>query len=245
MFRLLKSRSFNSRRRAEMSHTGQMTAESEYFKLATLMGGIGVARQEDVRAVIAMPGIGNNNRTLEGATSAMWNNDDQLLLVAGYHVKGKFSLNGTLDMIYDVGYDIDSERVRVQGTAKHTGEQAVWVAQQVEELGIESALLHVSDFHLLRNWLTTLEALRRRNIRIPLVPVPVKHNPFRKEILDVSTNRRTLRVVDVIDAEIARIRAYQNPKEDGSPGDCLTTDRAINYLEWLWQQDILPLNNPK
>lgn len=222
-------------------HLGQETPESKYYALSTLLRDLCIPNDAD--AVCAWPGI-----ILDAAVKKAvgnWNmGQGRFLLVAGYHesdvAEANFSIEN-LPKVYGVTRPISlGGHVLTQVNAGHAGAQAVWTAKMINDYGIESLTLCIPSFHLLRGYLTTLEALRRLGIMIPIIPSTPLLSPFEVNVLNSAPGGvRDKTVLDVIHAEVGRMESYQKPKADGSPGDVATTEYFMEYLCWLYQQPIL------
>ena len=218
------------------THQTAITDENEVDCVEKLMRGIPNPGDGELGVSVAFPGIGNNTWTIVQASDFMID----LLLVAGYHEEDVVARDFTAKAINKLTL-IEYNNFCIQGVAKNAHEQAEWVANQVETRNLtEGFTLHVSNFHLQRAWRTVLESLRRREIFVPVFPVPVIYNPYEVAFLDNQTGQRTLREVDVIAGEYARIKSYQLQKKDGSPGDVATTEWLLTiYLPWLYKQELV------
>lgn len=224
-----------------VGHLGNKTPESEFYALTTLMYGISSAAVTEVDALIVWPGI-----VLEAAAKhaiRLWNMGiGKYLLIAGYHESDIAEEYFNIDNLTKK-FNITRKTglVRSQVYAAHSAIQAAWVATQVQELGVSSVALCTPQFHLLRAYLTTLEALRRLGIKIPIIPIWPLMSPFEVCVLNQAPGgKRDKTVLDVIHAEVnPRMISYQRPKEDGSPGDVATYAVFIEYLRWLYEQPII------
>lgn len=174
------------------------------------------------------------------------------LLIAGYHGEKRVSEMFAQDVVCDY-FGVNPERranVYSQGIAKHAGEQAQWIAMMMATHKISSVEVVAPAFHLPRFYLTLLEALRRKFnsggdfAEVIVVPTAFKQSPTARTLLDIGAEAlegesddreayRTLCEADVVAGEYDRVRKYQLPKSDGSPGDCLTTERLRKYCAWV------------
>jgi hypothetical protein len=115
-----------------------------------------------------------------------------------------------------------------QGLASHSNDQSTWLAQQLAASKVDAVALYVPRFHLVRNYLTVLESLRRRQLKVVVVPVPVCDGP--EENWQGPTPER-------IAHEEQSIVSYSLPKPDGSFGDVASaTYFFMQYLPWLQSQ---------
>lgn len=224
------------------SHIGSATDESKFFAIALQMLSIPRTLKvlDQVDALVAWPGI-----VLDAAVRhaiSNWQSDigKHHLLIAGYHEPDVANCTFTLERMQVDLYLNRTEGVHTQVNASHAGEQATWVANKVKELGIKSFALYIPAFHLARGMLTTIESLRRLDIRIPIVPVPTPLSPFERALLNAKTGERNLSEMDVIHAEAnPRMKNYQVPKSDGSPGDVATDEVWENYLRFLYSSPFM------
>ena len=220
-------------------HLGAMTKESEYFAIGNLLAGVPKGASHSVDALVAWPGIIFDVAVSEAVIE--WNCiDHKHLLVAGYDLEDVAKEHFLIPALV-TKYGIRRPgSVYSQILAFHAGHQAQWVAEMVVKLNIKSIALFVPNFHLPRAYLTTIEALRRVGQLIPIIPVAPPVSPFRRCVLNASPGGiRNLTTMDVIHAEVARMISYSQAKADGSPGDVATTQAFMEYLEWLYQQEIV------
>jgi hypothetical protein len=208
--------------------------EGSILALALAMSELAHARQAEAVAIVAMPGL-ILRQTVEGSVER-WNQlcHTRFLLVAGYHEEDVVTKTLTQDTIFDA-YGIERrEGVHTQGHARHTGEQAAWVAEKVAELGISSIALHVPAFHMPRNYLTVLEALRRRRVMIPIIPVMTPVLFYSPVVLNPADGTRSQCQLERMQHEATCLVNYSKPKGDGSPGDVATAEYFFEeYLPWL------------
>ncbi len=200
-------------------------------------------------AKLAIPGIELEGAVKEAVQVFKSSGQNGHLLVAGYHgpkrVEEMFD-ERVVRQRYDLSLDAS---VHSQGLADHSGHQAQWVAAKCLELDVKEVQVHVPAFHLTRIYLTVLEALRRVMNpdgdfpQVLLLPKPCVQDVTAVTLIDVMTERaggesndpaeyRTLCEAQTVFGEHSRILSYQKPKGDGSPGDCLTTERLLGYMQW-------------
>lgn len=223
--------------RRPQGHLGEKTPESQFFAIATLLGGIPTEGICGVDAIVAWPGIILDAAVKHAAD--YWNlGAGRRFLVAGYHepdvAENRFAL-GNLRDNYSLAR---AGSVFTQIHAGHAGEQATWVAEMVMKFEIRSIALFIPSSHMARGYLTTLEALRRLGVRIPIIPMTPPVSPFERCVLNSAPGgTRDKTELDVIHAEVnPRMINYQKLKADGSPGDVATDEVFYEYLEWLYKQ---------
>lgn len=223
------------------SHAGSSTLESKFFAIGVEI--LSIPRTDailsQVDAIVAWPGI-----VLDLAVKhavLRWNkNCGKHLLVAGYHEPEVAEAQFALENVGRTMGLTRFENVHSQVHAGHAGMQAAWVAEKVQELDIKSFALYVPAFHLPRATLTTIESLRRLGIRVPIIPVPTPMDPLEWSLLDVKTGERNLCQMDVIHSEAdPRMKSYQMPKADRSPGDVATDELWREYLYFLYEHPLM------
>ncbi|MFG2008527.1 ElyC/SanA/YdcF family protein [Micromonospora sp. NPDC048868] len=130
----------------------------------------------------------------------------------------------TLDHLRGLGLR-RAEGVCLQaGPAPHTGRQAAWIADRARGLGVASLALVVSPYHLPRAYLTVLKALDRRNLRLPVIPVPVAVSP------DTPVPETGATAYDLVPGEVKRILTYMDEDQVATLGE------LQQYLRWLWSR---------
>ena len=145
------------------SHQADTGPENEMRTIEILMRDI--PDPPYAHAGVAMLGTGDNRKTILTAARKA----EKFLLVAGYTEEEEVARDFTVKAVSSlIGFN--PKRVRAQGVANHAGQQAEWIAGNVQELGITSLTVHASSFHIQRAWRTVLESLRRRDILIPVFP---------------------------------------------------------------------------
>lgn len=221
-------------------HLGGKTPESQFFAIATLLGGIPTEGVVDVEAIAAWPGIMLDAAVKHAAS--YWNGGSgRHFLVAGYHdAVPAEEIFGSRYLCNNYGL-VRTRNIHTQVHARHAGEQAEWLADKVVELGIESLALSIPNFHMARGYLTTIESLRRRGVMIPIIPIIPRVSPFEHCVLNAAPGgARDKCELDVIHAEAnPRMMNYQKAKADGSPGDVATDEFFYDYLKWLYEQQVV------
>ena len=186
---------------------------------------------EDVEAIIIFPGMGETwlitdpVKRLENGAAAT------LLIMAGQNPEEKYFEcrdEARLRDHYGVPANI---HILAQIRARHTKEQANWIAEQLKERGVATAALSVSPFHITRAYLTVLASLYTLDLekQVVLIPAPVRINPSQV------TPETGANAWDMCPAEWPRIADYQKK------GDVASLEQLKQYLDWLWRQQILLL----
>ncbi len=223
-------------------HAGGMTPESKWGGIDRLIAGIPHEALAQVEGLAAFPGI-VLERTVRQAAGD-WNAGiGKHFLVAGYH---QLEVSKRLFARESLGDNFSLNRrnnLHTQVDAVHAGEQTAWLAQQVKKHRIGSLGIYVSNFHLPRIFMTMVESMRRLDVQTVIIPVPTRMSPFERVLLDVrekSYDKRDLNQTDVLYQEFdPRLKAYQMPKTDGSPGDAATDETFLDYMRWLYDQPII------
>ncbi|KXJ99776.1 MAG: hypothetical protein UZ19_OD1000274 [Parcubacteria bacterium OLB19] len=130
------------------------------------------------------------------------------LFVAGHHlgypvgfndseVDGRTRKYLSLDNIKDVlnqyllarrGPGFLNPKVFTQVHAQHTGQQAEWVAQQVQASEAEAVVIMATSGHITRAFLTQLMAFAKIGVEVPIIPVPHAINPCSRIVPNMSQN---------------------------------------------------------
>lgn len=213
---------------------------------STLLGSMAVmlysVPQEAARRVDAIavyPGLGEYWRVTSAVNA--WDDSNsraRSLLVAGVFYDGE-----TLDPLTggEASGPITVERLQqeptnlqrtdgvcIQQNARHTREQADWLIGRVSEKNTASVALHVSPYHLLRAYLTTVKAFARNGVDpVPIIPVPVRVAP--SMVIPETGNTGW----GSFPGEAARIERYQES------GDIANHEQLRRYIDWLWEQPIV------
>lgn len=223
-----------------MDYTAQMGPEGQILAVTLAIMSL-AEKRPDADIVVAMPGL-VLDETVKAAVETLEHHeaDSDPLLVAGYHEESVVAERFTRETFfkaYDVG---PSANVILQGHARHTGEQASWVADQVEKFDAESVALYVPAFHMPRNYLTVLEAFRRKGMMVSIIPALTPILLYSEVVLDPKTGERNQTQLDRMQHEAMGLINYAKPKGDGSPGDVATAAYFFNeYLPWLRRKGLL------
>lgn len=203
------------------------TEASNLAAAASFINSIPGAAAADVDALVIWPGLEKYCTLKHGA--ALWNKGvGKRLLVAGQHEED-FAKNTLAPEKFQALFGVTREGQLIsQGHTPNTKTQCEWVATMVEEHNIESIALLVPAFHLVRAYLTLLQALKkRRGLRVPVIPLATPMSPNKVIPLPNGTQW------DLFPAEIARVPVYQEK------GDVLGFGDLASYLDWLFQQPVL------
>lgn len=183
---------------------------------------------------LAVPntGLGEHERIVQAI--ADWQRPEcqaRYLLVAGHNPEEKFAFEQSVDELcrrYDL---LKTDGVIVQPYAEHTLQQAQWTAEQVAELGVTSVAVYAPHYHLLRAWLTYVQAIALRDTRpIPVLPAQVAQSPYvpMAQYLPLVVEKWEL-----IAGEFDRIRKY------AAKGDVANFESALQYIHWLWRHQLI------
>jgi hypothetical protein len=219
-----------------------MTPESEYSTVDNLIAGVPQTCSLWTEAVLAWPGIIFDAGV---AFAAGMVGDPKCLattlMVAGYHIKEDGEKAFSVDSLRRIYGAQGAQRIFTQIYARHAGHQAEWSAQMIKANDINSVTLVVPRFHLARAYMTMIEAMRRLDLFVPIIPVSPPLSPFAPHALNVAPDGvRNLREVDVVDAEVSpRMIDYSKPKADGTPGDVATTDLFMDYMKRLYKHPLV------
>ena len=189
---------------------------------------------DKVDAIAVMPGLGEHIRIITAVNAWESNPQTRHLLIAGTNPTEHTQIQPTLEFLQ--GNPIYLQRtdgVETQINAKHTREQAEWLMERVRALNIRSMALFVSHWHLPRAYSTLIKTMLEDgdNYRpIPVFPVSVVTSP------NAITPETKASVTAMSAGEAERIRKYQEL------GYVVTLDELHAYLGWLWEQDIVPIN---
>lgn len=198
------------------------------------------------QAFIGNPGIGFLGPLNEAARLAL--KHDAQLLIPGHHnphLAAKYLPEDRFEASFGI------RPTHSQVNARHTGEQAAWLADRIAEMSLRSVAICVHMSHRARFFSTLAEGLRRRlNPEGDFAEVEIYIVPYWDEerLLDVAAEvaagmddnvgaHRTLTNADTLQGEFDRYQrvGYQTPREDGSH-DMLSPKQLEKYLEW-WHEN--------
>jgi hypothetical protein len=118
------------------------------------------------------------------------------------------------------------ESVLTQVEAVHTREQTDWIIKHVETNNLTSLGLVVSHWHMTRAYLAILKSMLNAGVQIPIFPIVVSSSP------ETVIPEMKAKIKDLSAGEAERIKKYQEI------GQIAYFDELMQYLEWLWSQDI-------
>jgi len=112
--------------------------------------------------------------------------------------------------------------------AEHTGEQAAWLADQLELYAVRSVGLFLPSYHALRAWRTLVkEVVFKRGVWMPIYPLPLAVSPF--AIIPEYQPEDSIAKWEMIPGELERIRRYE------TAGHITTFDETLQYIAYLWE----------
>ena len=183
----------------------------------------------DLHAIATLPGLGELERVRD--VLGIWeDNDDplQYCLIAGHNMREKTAFPLDIPNLQKkFGYGRVAGLIS-QGHAEHTGDQASWLADRIQELKLRNLGHFAPQYHLLRSWRTLIkEVVFRRGVWIPIYPLPIMASPF--VIIPEYQPEDQIAKWQMIPGELERIRRYE------AEGFITTFEETMQYIEWLWQ----------
>ena len=132
--------------------------------------------------------------------------------------------------------DSSKPRLIIEPHAEHTLWQADWVAKQVEDNNISSAVVMAAPGHLPRVFMTHLMSLHKIGIKIPIIPVSHAINPCLPIVPNMSQNPDEDRDNAFTQAQFSlsephKILTYTKDVE--------SLDMLEDYCEWLSVHELL------
>lgn len=174
-------------------------------------------------AIVTFPGMGEDERVIRAANR--WENENFVyLLVTGLSLHERTARKFTLETLREPPFnliDASSQLVFTQVDAANTVIQAEWTAEMVKELDIDSLTLTVSPYHLPRAYLTLLNSLLKRGLKVALIPDPTPTS------LGEPVPELGIPASEMGAGEMERILAYQEK------GDVASFESYFHYNEWL------------
>jgi hypothetical protein len=204
---------------------GPHTAESLAFSYATFILSIPKIETE---GLIVYPGMGEDERVRHAV--ARWNDGAfSRFLVCGLNLGERSARRFDIDLLQSPEFDLDASKfgtVETQIEAGNTKVQSDWAAQRMKDLGLKSATLTASAYHLPRAYMTLLKSLSDISYEAIVIPeatpvCPSKIIPEEGWPAFAMTPR-----------EIARITHYQ------SKGHVVTWIELMAYLKWLYKAPV-------
>ena len=180
---------------------------------------------KQVDAVVVTPGVGDEWRVHE---AVRLRGDEQLLLVAGQNLGERTAYQFTPEILQNEFFLSNREGIHIGGQADHTLHQAEWLFSKVRECNISSLALVVSQYHLLRVYLTFLKKFLKEGINPPMmIPVPAPASP------ETITPETGVNAWMMSRGEIQRILRYQKQHH------VATLEELREYLAVLWDSSLL------
>lgn len=153
------------------------------------------------------------------------NDNKHCLLVAGQHPEASNrpklkALNGS---------EINGVKIYSQANADNTPQQAAWVADMVEQLGLEALAIRAHPFHGARAFLTQLATFKKRGLdrKVVLLPWWRPFNPFAQRPLTEPWPEEVWSDAELIPGEAKRIHDYS------AKGDVASLADLKEYVDWL------------
>ena len=205
-------------------------AQEELISLAIFTMSLPQKLASEVDALCTFTGQGEDQRILQ-PTKAYWENPEtknRFFLIPGHHKAEHHWRDMTPEVLAAEPFNLKRfEGVVVTPPLVTTKDQARWIVDKIEELGITSLGVVSSPFHLLRAYLTVLGQMKTAGIRIPAIPVPVYEAPH------MIVPESGVEAWDMVQGESERITAYQKK------GDVASYDDLKEYLRWFWEQPLI------
>ena len=201
------------------------TMESRMLGLAALI--MTVPRCVDrVDAVVVLPGQGEDERLRLATRLYDRHPNARRLIVAGSCRYERTWLLPTVDQMRSCHGLQRTDGIVIHPAADSTLEQSCQVMAEVQKLGVTSYALVAPPYHLTRACLSHIEAMCDN--WVPIIPVPTNMSPFQV------SPETGLAQASIIPGEAARIARYWEL------GGLASYEKALKYLEWLWQNFLLP-----
>jgi hypothetical protein len=178
-------------------------------------------------SLAVMPGLGEDSRVIKAIR--IWEDNPHLryLLVCGTNKSEVIQSQLSLDRLKEEPFLLRRvESVLTQVEAVHTREQTDWIIKHVETNNLTSLGLVVSHWHMTRAYLAILKSMLNAGVQIPIFPIVVSSSP------ETVIPEMKAKIKDLSAGEAERIKKYQEI------GQIAYFDELMQYLEWLWSQDI-------
>lgn len=184
----------------------------------------------ELDALCLFTGMGEDERAIQ-PIKRYWEATDsknRILLVPGYNEKEKTWREFSMETLSRPPFDLKRTKdVHVEIHMGTTKDQAEWTVKKIQELSITSCGIVSTPFHLLRSYATTLAAMLRSGIKIPIFPVAIFIPP------EKTVPEAGVPAWDLFQGEAERILKYQEK------GDVISHEDFKKYIDWLWQEPIL------
>jgi hypothetical protein len=183
-------------------------------------------------ALYVPQGLGENNRVKYAV--GMWERYiADHLLVAGSYSREPGWFETSVDVLTERFGLTRTRNVHTQPEGINTPAQTKWAAETCKREGITSIALVAPAYHMLRQLLSLHVALKRVGLQIPVIPTPLPVPP-RSLTAATLAGESDLTAISMVDGELDRIERYMKL------GDLATTKQYCEYLDWLWEQPIIP-----
>ena len=185
-----------------------------------------------VDAAAVMPGLGEHQRVIRAVQAWQSHPNMKHLIVSGTNKNEVEQPQLTLERLQQQPFMLErKEDVLTQVSAEHTRLQTDWIIDQMLAHKVRSLALFVSHWHMPRAYRTLLKSMLNADLKLPIVPVTVGSSP-RSEVPEYHKTVESLSAGEAI-----RIAKYQEI------GEISSYDELMDYLEWLWNQNLLPLES--
>jgi hypothetical protein len=198
---------------------------SDMVAMATMI--LSIPSNTRTEAFVVWPGLEHRSPVRQAVE--LWKaRSDQDLIIAGYHEPEVAERELSTEALRSTFGLPEGEYLHSQVHARHSKDQAEWVADRVQDIGAESITLFAPAFHIVRAYITQLESFRRRGLEVCMVPMPTPIPPGRK--VELAPHQEQW---DLVAGEVARIQAYQEK------GDAVTFLQLREYIDWMYSQPFL------
>lgn len=211
----------------EMIAIGRIVQETEVgrlFQLVTCLSNL--PKQNDAEALVIINGLAEPQRTQEVVN--IWNEGiGRYLLVTSPGLYERTPYRFTIKELVETFGLTRKSGVYTQVTpVPDTRDHSRWAIEHLKDLGVTSANVYTSFYHMPRTFLTMLRCMIDADIarRLNLYPCPIKISPF--EISpEINSPMHTL-----CEGEAQKIPIYQEK------GDIASHEEFMTYIEWMWNQ---------
>lgn len=189
------------------------TSESYAFEIGALIGGI---PRVSTDAIAVHTGLGEDER-VQYAVQRFNRGDFKQLLISGLNPQEKTAKRFDLMTLQAAPFNLARvEGVRTQVYARHTPDQAEWIALCARALGLRSISISAPAYHLPRAYLTVLAAFLKNGMHAQdcmLVPLPTPMSPY------YHVPEMDVMAMEMIPGEYGRIVNYTQKGDVASAGE--------------------------
>jgi hypothetical protein len=201
---------------------GRVLPHTDNSRLLVMFDTINSMPQGPEHALVVLPGMGEDIRIRHAIARWQSSINFKYLLVAGINLKEKTARDLSLKSLSKKPFNLKKTKgVLTQVKAANTLEQAVWIAEQVKELQLDTLTITAPFYHLPRAYLTLMASCEKLRLQFPLIPEPT---PMSR--LSIVPEEKVL-AVDMVPGEISRILKYQKS------GDVASYELFLEYYKWL------------